>query len=154
MRASGARRALGSERGSPRPGHADGHRPRRRADERVPADVLAVTGASMATLLAGIPFNGPMAAVRVGLLGDDFVLNPSFREMERGDLDLVVAGTPDGVVMVEAAANQLTEQDVIEAVDFGSSHIKSSIGCRCISYTKIPSYHCIKIRIGSIMQSF
>ncbi len=88
-------------------------------DERVPADVLAVTGASMATLLAEIPFLGPMAAVRVGLLGDDFVLNPSYREIERGDLDLVVAGTPDGVVMVEAGANQLSEQDVIEAIDFG-----------------------------------
>ncbi len=88
-------------------------------DERVPADVLAVTGASLATLLAGIPFNGPMAAVRVGLLGDDFVLNPSYREIERGDLDLVVAGTPEGVVMVEAGANQLPEQDVIEAIDFG-----------------------------------
>ena len=88
-------------------------------DERVPADVLAVTGASMATLLAGIPFHGPMAAVRVGLLGDDFVLNPSYREIERGDLDLVVAGTPEGVVMVEAGANQLPEQDVIEAIDFG-----------------------------------
>lgn len=88
-------------------------------DERVPADVLAVTGASLATLLAGIPFHGPMAAVRVGLLGDDFVLNPSYREIERGDLDLVVAGTPEGVVMVEAGANQLPEQDVIEAIDFG-----------------------------------
>ena len=88
-------------------------------DERVPADVLAVTGASIATLLAKIPFNGPMAAVRVGLLGDDFVLNPSYREIERGDLDLVVAGTPDGVVMVEAGANQLPEGDVIEAIDFG-----------------------------------
>ncbi len=88
-------------------------------DERVPADVLAVTGASLATLLAGIPFQGPMASVRVGLLGDDFVLNPSYREIERGDLDLVVAGTPDGVVMVEAGANQLSEQDVIEAIDFG-----------------------------------
>ncbi|ABX09209.1 polyribonucleotide nucleotidyltransferase [Prochlorococcus marinus] len=88
-------------------------------DERVPSDVLAVTASSMATLLAEIPFYGPMAAVRVGLLGDDFVLNPSFREIERGDLDLVVAGTPDGVVMIEAGANQLSEQDVIEAVDFG-----------------------------------
>jgi len=88
-------------------------------DERVPSDVLAVTGASVSTLLAGIPFNGPMAAVRVGLLGDDFVLNPSFREIERGDLDLVVAGTPDGVVMVEAGANQLSEQDIIEGIDFG-----------------------------------
>ena len=88
-------------------------------DERVPPDVLAVTGASIATLLARIPFQGPMAAVRVGLLGDDFVLNPSFREIERSDLDLVVAGTPDGVVMVEAGARQLPEQDMIEAIDFG-----------------------------------
>jgi polyribonucleotide nucleotidyltransferase len=88
-------------------------------DERVPPDVLAVTGASMATLLARIPFHGPMAAVRVGLLGDDFVLNPSFREIERSELDLVVAGTPEGVIMVEAGANQLPEQDVIEAIDFG-----------------------------------
>ena len=96
-------------------------------DERVPSDVLAVTGASMATLLAGIPFNGPMAAVRVGLLGDDFVLNPSYREIERGDLDLVVAGTPDGVVMVEAGANQLTEQDVIEGIDFAYEAISELI---------------------------
>ncbi|SBO43221.1 Polyribonucleotide nucleotidyltransferase [Cyanobium sp. NIES-981] len=88
-------------------------------DERVPPDVLAVTGASMATLLARIPFHGPMAAVRVGLLGDDFVLNPSYREIERSDLDLVVAGTPQGVIMVEAGANQLPEQDVIEGIDFG-----------------------------------
>ena len=99
-------------------------------DERVPADVLAVTGASMATLMAGIPFHGPMAAVRVGLLGDDFVLNPSFREIERGDLDLVVAGTPDGVVMIEAGANQLSEQDVIEAIDFGYEAITELINAQ------------------------
>ena len=53
-------------------------------DERVPADVLAVTGASIATLLGEIPFYGPMAAVRVGLIGDDFILNPSYREIEKG----------------------------------------------------------------------
>ena len=88
-------------------------------DERVPADVLAVTGASIATLLAEIPFYGPMAAVRVGLLGDDFILNPSYREIEKGDLDIVVAGSPEGVVMIEAGANQLSEQDTIEAIDFG-----------------------------------
>jgi polyribonucleotide nucleotidyltransferase len=96
-------------------------------DERVPPDVLAVTGASMATLLAQIPFHGPMAAVRVGLLGDDFVLNPSFREIQRSSLDLVVAGTPDGVVMVEAGADQLPEQDVIEAIDFGLEAVNELI---------------------------
>ncbi|ERN43187.1 polyribonucleotide nucleotidyltransferase [Rubidibacter lacunae KORDI 51-2] len=88
-------------------------------DEQVPPDVLAVTGASLATILAGIPFQGPMASVRVGLVGDDFIINPSFDEIARGDLDLVVAGSPDGVVMVEAGANQLPEQDVIEAIEFG-----------------------------------
>jgi len=88
-------------------------------DERVPADVLAVTGASIATLLAEIPFYGPMAAVRVGLIGDDFILNPSYREIEKGDLDIVVAGSPDGIVMIEAGSNQLSEQDTIEAIDFG-----------------------------------
>ncbi|HEY9647865.1 MAG TPA: polyribonucleotide nucleotidyltransferase, partial [Chroococcidiopsis sp.] len=88
-------------------------------DERVPPDVLAVTGASIAALLAKIPFNGPMAAVRVGLIGDDFIINPTYSEIEAGDLDLVVAGSPDGVIMVEAGANQLPEQDMIEAIDFG-----------------------------------
>ncbi|MEB3234295.1 MAG: polyribonucleotide nucleotidyltransferase, partial [Cyanobacteriota bacterium] len=96
-------------------------------DERVPPDVLAVTGASLATLLAKIPFHGPMAAVRVGLLGDDFVLNPSYREIERSDIDLVVAGTPQGVIMVEAGANQLPEQDVIEAIDFGYEAVSELI---------------------------
>lgn len=63
-------------------------------DEQVPPDVLAVTGASLAVLLAKIPFLGPMAAVRVGLLGDDFIINPTYAEIESGDLDLVVAGSP------------------------------------------------------------
>jgi polyribonucleotide nucleotidyltransferase len=96
-------------------------------DEAVPPDVLAVTGASIATLLAGIPFNGPMAAVRVGLVGDDFIINPTYAEIEAGDLDLVVAGSPDGVIMIEAGANQLPEQDVIEAIDFGYEVVRDLI---------------------------
>lgn len=96
-------------------------------DERVPPDVLAVTGASIATLLAKIPFNGPMAAVRVGLIGDDFIINPTYHEIEMGDLDLVVAGSPDGVIMVEAGANQLPEQDIIEAIDFGYEVVRDLI---------------------------
>jgi polyribonucleotide nucleotidyltransferase len=96
-------------------------------DEQVPPDVLAATGASIATLLAQIPFNGPMATVRVGLLGDDFVINPTYDEIEKGDLDLIVAGSPDGVIMVEAGANQLPEQDVIEAIDFGYEVVQDLI---------------------------
>ncbi|WP_377474390.1 MAG: polyribonucleotide nucleotidyltransferase [Microcoleus anatoxicus] len=88
-------------------------------DEQVPPDVLAVTGASVAILLGKMPFYGPMAAVRVGLVGDDFIINPTYSEIKEGELDLVVAGSPDGVIMVEASANQLPEQDIIEAIDFG-----------------------------------
>ena len=96
-------------------------------DEQVPPDVLAATGASVAVLLAQIPFNGPMAAVRVGLVGDDFVINPTYREVENGDLDLVVAGSPDGVIMVEAGANQLPESDMIDAIDFGYEVVQDLI---------------------------
>lgn len=96
-------------------------------DQQVPPDVLAVTGASLAVLLAKIPFNGPMAAVRVGLVGDDFVINPTYAEVEAGELDLVVAGSPEGVIMVEAGANQLPEQDVIEAIDFGYEVVRDMI---------------------------
>jgi polyribonucleotide nucleotidyltransferase len=96
-------------------------------DEQVPPDVLAVTGASVAVLLAQIPFYGPMAGVRVGLVGDDFVINPTYAEVEAGDLDLVVAGSPDGVIMVEAGANQLPEHDIIEAIDFGYEAVRDLI---------------------------
>jgi len=99
-------------------------------DEEVPPDVLAVTGASVGTLLAGIPFYGPMAAVRVGLIGDDFIINPTYKEVEQGDLDLVVAGTTEGVVMVEAGANQLPEQDIIEAIDFGYEAVRDLIAAQ------------------------
>ncbi len=99
-------------------------------DEEVPPDVLAVTGASIAVIQAQIPFYGPMAAVRVGLIGDDFIINPTYREVESGDLDLVVAGSPDGVVMVEAGANQLPEQDIIEAIDFGYEAVRDLIGAQ------------------------
>ncbi|MGB7441612.1 MAG: polyribonucleotide nucleotidyltransferase [Coleofasciculaceae cyanobacterium] len=96
-------------------------------DELVPPDVLAVTGASIAVLQAQIPFYGPMAAVRVGLVGDDFIINPTYKEIESGDLDLVVAGSPEGVIMVEAGANQLPEQDIIEAIDFGYEAVQDLI---------------------------
>jgi polyribonucleotide nucleotidyltransferase len=96
-------------------------------DEEVPPDVLAVTGASIATLIAQIPFYGPMAAVRVGLVGDDFIINPTYAEIDASDLDLVVAGSPDGVIMVEAGANQLSERDIIEAIDFGYEAVRDLI---------------------------
>lgn len=99
-------------------------------DEKVPPDVLAVTGASIAVQLAGLPFNGPMAGVRVGLVGDEFIINPTYAEVEAGDLDLVVAGTTEGIIMVEAGANQLPEQDMIEAIEFGYEAVQELIAAQ------------------------
>ncbi|MEN9225410.1 MAG: polyribonucleotide nucleotidyltransferase [Thermostichus sp. HHBFW_bins_43] len=93
-------------------------------DDNVPPDVLCILGASLAIRGARIPFNGPVAAVRVGLVKDEFIINPTYAEIEAGDLDLVVAGCADGVIMVEAGANQLPEKDVIEAIEFGFEAIQ------------------------------
>lgn len=93
-------------------------------DDHNPPDVLCIFGASLALRLAGVPFAGPVAAVRVGLVEDEFILNPTYAEIENGELDLVVAGCADGIIMVEAGANQLPEKDVIEAIEFGFEAIQ------------------------------
>ncbi len=93
-------------------------------DENNPPDVMCILGASLALRIAGVPFGGPVAAVRVGLVADEFILNPTYAEIETGELDLVVAGCADGIIMVEAGANQLPEKDVIEAIEFGFEAIQ------------------------------
>ncbi|AGY56968.1 polyribonucleotide nucleotidyltransferase [Gloeobacter kilaueensis] len=96
-------------------------------DMNVPPDILAILGASSATMLAGIPFDGPVAATRVGLIGDDFIINPTYKEIEDGDLDLVVAGTKNGIMMVEAGANGLSEEDILDAIDFGYEAVQAML---------------------------
>lgn len=96
-------------------------------DMNVPPDILAILGASSATMLAGIPFDGPVAATRVGLIGDDFIMNPTYKEIEDGDLDLVVAGTKNGIMMVEAGANGLSEEDILDAIDFGYEAVQAML---------------------------
>lgn len=93
-------------------------------DDNIPPDTLSIIGASLAVRAAHIPFMGPVAAVRVGLVKDEFIINPTYAEIEAGDLDLVVAGSAQGIIMVEAGANQLPEADVIEAIDFGYEAIQ------------------------------
>lgn len=88
-------------------------------DEDVPPETLAILGASLAVQIAKIPFNGPVAAARVGLMGDEFIINPSYKEAAEGELDLVVAGTDRGIIMVEAGANRLAEEDILEGIEYG-----------------------------------
>ena len=79
-------------------------------------DVLAVNAASAALMISGIPFGGPVGAVRVGLIDDQLVINPTASEMEHSALDLRVAGTEDAILMVEAGANEVSEARILEAL--------------------------------------
>jgi polyribonucleotide nucleotidyltransferase len=82
-------------------------------------DILGLVAASAALTLSGLPFLGPIGAARVGVVGGEFVLNPLVDEMANSDLDLVVAGTQDAVMMVESEAKELGETQMLEAVMFG-----------------------------------
>ena len=94
--------------------------------ERNP-DVLAIVGASAALYTSNIPFDQPIAAVRVGLIDDQFVINPTFPELERSLLNLVVTGTDEAVVMVEAGAREISEEKMVEALESGHQAIRQII---------------------------
>src|SRR5512139_4124500 len=94
------------------------------ADTDNDADVLAITGASAALAISEIPFEKTVAGVRVGLVNNQFVINPTFSERKESLLDLVVAGTKDGIVMVEAGAKQVSEAQVVGALETAHNAIK------------------------------
>ncbi len=87
-------------------------------------DILSINGASAALMLSELPFEGPVGAVRIGMLDDDFVINPTLQEMEESSLDLVVAGTRDAISMVEAGANEVSEEDLLDALQIAHDEIR------------------------------
>ncbi|MCX5715260.1 MAG: polyribonucleotide nucleotidyltransferase, partial [Candidatus Omnitrophica bacterium] len=87
-------------------------------------DILAVTGASFALSISDIPFNGLISACRVGYVDEQFVLNPTYQELEKSSLDLVVAAGKDGVVMLEAKAKEISEDLFHQAVKFGYDNLQ------------------------------
>ncbi len=86
------------------------------SDQVNPPDILAVIAASAAVTISDIPFNGPVAAVRVGYVDGEYVLNPTYEQIEKGDLEIVVAGTADGFTMVEGGANEVSEELMLGAL--------------------------------------
>ncbi len=96
-------------------------------DASATPDVVAMIAASAALSLSEAPFEGPIAGARVGVIGGEFKLNPSSEELKESDLDLMVAGTTDSVLMVESEAKQLTEEKMLEAVNFGHEACKPVI---------------------------
>jgi DNA polymerase III epsilon subunit family exonuclease len=97
------------------------------ADQENDPDILAVNGASAALSVSGIPFLGPVGAVRVGYIDGEFVTNPTFSQLEESQLDLVVAGTRDALMMVEAGAKILPEATMADAIAYGQRELQKSI---------------------------
>jgi len=87
-------------------------------------DITALVGTSAALTISGLPFMGPIGAARVGYIDGEYILNPTYEQLETSDLDLVVAGTRDAVLMVESEANELTEEIMLGAVMFGHEQMQ------------------------------
>src|SRR5436190_17994849 len=97
------------------------------ADQENDTDVMAITGASIALSLSDIPFQKTIAAVRMGLVDGQYVVNPTFLQRKASKLDLIVVGSKDGLVMVEAGAKEVSEEQVVTALDTALAAIKQIV---------------------------
>ncbi len=96
-------------------------------DQNNPPDIPAMIGASCALTISDIPFNGPIAGVRVGMVDGNFIVNPTIAEQEKSELNLIVAGTKDAVLMVEAGAKEVPEKTILDAIMFGHDVIRELV---------------------------
>ncbi len=87
-------------------------------------DIPGLVGASLALMISPIPWRGPIAGIRIGRVDNEWVINPTYSAREKGNLDIVVAGTDKKVLMIEAGAEQIDEEKILEAIKFGSKHLK------------------------------
>lgn len=93
-------------------------------DQNAPSEIAAMIGSSIALSISDIPFDGPIAGVIIGRVDGEFVINPSTEQREQSDIDLIVAGTKDAINMVEAGADEVSEEVMLEAIMFGHEEIK------------------------------
>src|SRR5882672_7151894 len=94
------------------------------ADLVTPHDILCINGASAALMISPLPFFGPVGAVRVGQIDGEFVINPTLQQTEEATLDLIVVGTKDALTMVEAGADEVPEETLIEALKLAQEEIR------------------------------
>ena len=125
-------------------------------------ELTALFGSSLATCISKIPFNGPVAAVKVGRVDGEFVINPTVEQSEKSDIDLTVAGTKDAINMVEAGAREASEDDMLEALMFGHEAIKKliafeeevikAIGVEKMEYEKLEISSELRSEVDSIVR--
>ncbi len=97
------------------------------ADSENPPDVLAITAASAALTVSNIPFDGPLGGVRVARVNNELICNPTYEQIQESDLNFIIAGSKDAILMVEGEADTVPEDEIIDALMFGHSHIKEII---------------------------
>lgn len=97
-------------------------------DQSMTSEVVGITAASAALAISDIPFGGPLAGVKIGRVNGQFVVNPSMQELQNSELELVVAGTADAIMMVESGANGLSESVLLDALALAHSEIKKIVG--------------------------
>src|SRR3989449_4985705 len=97
------------------------------SDQENDADILALVGASAAISLSDIPFPEPIAGVRVGRVNGELVVNPTISQLDESDMDIVVAGTADNIIMVEGGSREVSEPDLIGALEFAMGHIRAIV---------------------------
>ncbi len=126
------------------------------ADAKNQQDVIAINAASAALSISGMPFHGPVGAVRVGRINGEFIVNPTFAESEESDIDLMVAGTKKAVTMIEGSSKNVSEEDILAAVQFAHDNIipicevqeelKKAVGKKEMEYTPyIPDSELAKV---------
>ncbi|MCR4880653.1 MAG: polyribonucleotide nucleotidyltransferase [bacterium] len=100
------------------------------SDQEEQPDVYAILGASFALTLSPAPFEGPVGAVRVGRIDGEMIINPTYQQCQKGDMNIVVAGTEDSVIMVEAGMEFATEEDIMKAVDLAQVEIRNQVAAQ------------------------
>ena len=125
-------------------------------------ELTALFGSSLVTCISKIPFNGPVAAVKVGRVDGEFIINPTVEQSEKSDIDLTVAGTKDAINMVEAGAREASEDDMLEALMFGHEAIKKliafeeevikAIGVEKMEYEKLEITDELRSEVDSIVR--
>jgi polyribonucleotide nucleotidyltransferase len=94
------------------------------SDQEHDGDVLGAVAASAALMISDIPFEGPIGEVRVGRINGELIINPTFTQLQTSDMDITVAGTDDSIVMVEGEAHEISEQEMLEALEFAQGYIR------------------------------
>lgn len=124
-------------------------------DQLSAPDILGIIGASAALSISDFPFDGPVGAVRMGKIGGNLIVNPSLQEMEESQLDLTIAGTEKAILMVEAGAKNLSEEEMLEAIEEGHRVIKDIVRFQqeLVARVGVPKREVVATRIDPEMES-